>query len=275
MALCLVLGCGEREHPSTSEPQAPYVEQQVEERSFNDWTLEEVRFDEPVSIGNAIDIKIYNDRLFVWDAAPMSIKRYTLDGELDVTYGNGEGQGPGEFEGIFSFAALGTEEVWIVDTEARKVSRFRYDGTFIESVHPDGRPARIEATGKNRFALSRAREPKLFALVNSDGEVLKRFGKVLDVPQERYTLILDGQLYPNPDGGFVWGPRWASYLYSYNANGTLERRIELIDGYPFPVEQMQPNPLQSAPDEWPQRTQSVSVTDDEIFVTVGSEEPLT
>lgn len=54
----------------------------------------------------------------------------------------------------------------------------------------------------------------------------------------------------------------------------LERRIELIDKHPFPIEQLRPNPMQNSLDPWPQRTQAVSVTDDEIFASVASETPL-
>jgi hypothetical protein len=117
-------------------------------------------------------------------------------------------------------------------------------------------------------------EPDLFALLNAEGEVLKRFGKVLDVPQDRYSRILDGQLFPNPDGGFVWAPLYASHLYFYSPDGTLTRRIELIDGHRFPVEKMQPNPLQGTVQRPPQRTRGVSLTDEEIFVFVVSMEPV-
>ena len=122
--------------------------------------------------------------------------------------------------------------------------------------------------------VQRRLEPKLFALFNAEGEVLKRFGKVIDEPQGRYSLILEGQMFPNPDGGFIWAPLYASYLYFYSANGTLERRIELIDGHSFPVEQMQSNRLPSDVERPPQRTRGVSLTDEEIFVSVVSTEPV-
>lgn len=271
-AVLLLAACGKENDTPNAETE--YVEQKVDERTFNDWTLENVGFQLPVSLGSAVFFKIYNDRLFIWDGAYMSVKRYSLDGELEVTYGNGQGQGPGQFQHISSFALRGTEEVWIVDSRVGDISRFRYDGTLVERFRTEFKPYRMTVVSKDRLVVQQMLEPKLFALFNAKGEVLKRFGKVIDVPQDRYALILEGQLYPNPDGGFIWAPLYASYLYFYGPNGTLERRIELIDGHPFPVEKMQPSPLQSDVERPPQRTRGVSLTDEEIFVSVTSTEPV-
>lgn len=255
-------------------PQTEYVEQGADERTFNDWTLENVGFEVPVSLGEAVFHKMYNDRLFVWDGPSMKIKRYSLNGELEATYGNGQGQAPGQFQHISSFAPHGTEEVWIVDDQVQDITRFRYDGTLVDHFRTDFRPYRMTVASKDRFVVQQMLEPKLFALFNAEGEVLKRFGTVLDMPEQSYFQMLEGQLFPNRDEGFIWAPLYASYLYFYSADGTLERRIELIDGHSFPVEEMQPNPLQSDAEHPPQRTRAVSLTDDEIFVNVTSTEPV-
>lgn len=274
-AAILLTACGGENDPPAPNSETEYVEQEVSERTFNDWTLENVGVEVPVSLGNAADLKIYNDRLFVWDADPMSVKRYALNGKWEVTYGNGQGQGPGQLQHLFSFAVRSAEEVWIVDSRVGDLTRFRYDGTLMENIRTESKPARVAVVGEDRLALLRFRQPKLFALLNANGEVLKRFGKVIDEPQDRYTRILGGQLFPDPSGGFVWAPQHASYLYFYSEDGILERRIELIDRHPFPVEHLRPNPMQNSFDPWPQRTQAVSATDEEIFVNVASEEPLT
>ncbi|MFB6097665.1 MAG: hypothetical protein ABEK84_00830 [Salinibacter sp.] len=274
MAVLLLPACGEETNTPTSSSETEYVEQEVSERTFNDWTLENVGFEVPVSLGEAVFFKIYNDRLFVWDGPSMTIKRYSMDGELEATYGNGQGQGPGQFQHISSFAPVGTEEVWIVDSRTKDITRFRYDGTLVDRFRTEFKPYRMTVAGKDRLVVQRMLEPKLFALLNAEGEVLKRFGKVIDEPQDRYSLILEGQMFPNPDGGFIWAPLYASYLYFYSKDGTLERRIELIDGHRFPVEQMQPGPLQSDIEGPPQRTHGVSLTDEEIFVNVTSTEPV-
>jgi hypothetical protein len=270
-ALLLLGACGEKNDTSAPEVKTEYIEQETDERTFNNWTLERIEFDEPVSMGHAISLRIFNDRIFVYDLANMNIKRYSSNGELEAVYGNGRGQGPGQFQNITSFWVREKEEVWIVDSRAHDVSRFRYDGTFIDNFHSESPPERVVALAADRLVLQRVAQPNLFAVVNADGEIRKRFGKVIDVPQDRYTLALDAFVFPDPNGGFVWAPLKASYLFFYNRNTTLECRLELIDGYPFPIDQMQPNPMKTPPDDPPAKTVGVSVTDEEIFVNVYAE----
>jgi hypothetical protein len=273
-ALLLLGACSAENNTPPPDSESEYVEQKVNERTFNDWTLENVGFEVPISLYDPVFFRIYNDQLFIWDGPVMSVKRYALNGEPEVTYGNGRGQGPGQFQHISSFAARGTEEVWIVDSQAGDISRFRYDGLLVDRFPTAFKPYRMTVVSEDRLVVQQRLEPELFALFNAEGEMLKRFGKVLDVPQDRYSRILDGQLFPNPDGGFVWAPLYASYLYFYSPDGTLTRRIELIDGHRFPVEKMQPNPLQGTVQRPPQRTRGVSLTDEEIFVFVVSMEPV-
>mgnify|MGYP002763151361 CR=1 FL=1 len=251
-ALLLLGACSAENNTPPPDSESEYVEQKVNERTFNDWTLENVGFEVPISLYDPVFFRIYNDQLFIWDGPVMSVKRYALNGEPEVTYGNGRGQGPGQFQHISSFAARGTEEVWIVDSQAGDISRFRYDGLLVDRFPTAFKPYRMTVVSEDRLVVQQRLEPELFALFNAEGEMLKRFGKVLDVPQDRYSRILDGQLFPNPDGGFVWAPLYASYLYFYSPDGTLTRRIELIDGHRFPVEKMQPNPLQGTVQRPPQ-----------------------
>lgn len=273
-AVFLLGACSGNDDTSAPDSETEYIDQKVEKRTSGDWNLKNIGFEIPISLGRGLFLKIQNDRLFVWDAPSMTVKRYSMDGEHEVTYGNGEGQGPGQFQHISSFTVQDTGEVWIVDSRAGDITRFRYNGTLVERFRTEFKPLRMAVAGKDRLVVQQMLEPKLFALLNAKGKVLKRFGKVIDEPQDRYSLILSGQMFPNPDGGFIWAPLYASYLYFYGPNGTLERRIELIDGHSFPVEQMQPDPLQTDVERPPQRTHGVSLTDEEIFVSVTSTEPV-
>lgn len=272
VAVLLLAACGKAENPSTPAAEAEYIEQEADERTFNDWTLEEIGFDEPVSIDDISSIRIFNDRIFVSDVASRNVKRYAPSGKLEAVYGEGRGQGPGEFQHVFSFWVRGKEEVWIVDQRGQEVSRFRYDGAFVDSFHPQFPPSRVVAVGEGRLVLQMLSQPELFALLNEKGKVLKRFGTVISKPQERYTLALDAYMYPYPDGGFIWAPIYASYLFFYREDGELERRMELIDGYSFPIDKMQPNPMQMSyrDIQQPKRTLTVSVTEKEIFVNILS-----
>lgn len=247
-----------------------YVEQEVEERTFNDWTLEKVTFEEPVSVGDVMILRLFNNHIFVADRAYREVKRFTLNGELTAVYGNGAGQGPGEFQNLNAFWVQKNGEVWIVDQRANEISRFRPDGKFVESFHPDFPPHQIAALGEDQLVVHMLSQSKVFALLNKEGTVLKRFGTVIDRPQASYTFALDADMYPRPNGGFIWAPRFASYLFFYGADGTLERRIELIDGHPFPIDKMEPNPMRATARDLqrPHRTFGVSVTEEAIFVNI-------
>lgn len=265
-----LLACGENTDTPSSTSEAEYVEQEVEERSFNDWILEDVRFDKSVSIGDVMRLRIFNDRIFVIDRAHFNVKRYAQTGELEAVYGNGQGQAPGQFQNINSFWVDEENGVWIVDLHSQAVSRFQSDGTFVERFRTDFPPHRIAAVRDNRLVFHMLSQPEVFALTDKEGNVLERFGQIIDESQTRYNFALNAQMYPHPDGGFIWAPVFASYLYFYGPGGNLKRRIELIDGHPFPLDEMQPNPMQTTARDiaQPHRTFGVSISDEAIFVNV-------
>jgi len=267
--IVLLGGCGEADAPSVSTAdsattaEAGMIEQTADERTYDDWVLEEVPLEESSSIGRLALLRIPGDQLFVLDGAYWNVKRYGLNGELEAVYGNGRGQGPGEFQTPTSFSVTGKEAVWIADPNAREVSRFRYDdGTFVESFHTEFPPMRVAAVGEDRLAVQTFAQPKLFALVNEKGEVQKRFGNLRD---DLHMSSFDAHVFPRPSGGFVWAPRYASYLFFYDENAELDRRMELIDDHSFP--QTDSGPGGPAPDDRPQKTLNVSVTAEAIFVT--------
>jgi hypothetical protein len=238
------------------------IEQTADERTYDDWTLEEASLEGSPSIGRLAVLRLFGDRLFVLDGPYMNVKRYGLNGELEAVYGNGRGQGPGQFQAITSFWARSKEVVWISDPSAREVYQFRYDGTFVESFHPEFPPMRVTALRKDRLVLQMFAQSKLFALVSKKGEVQKRFG---EISNGAHGMSFGASMFPRPDGGFVWAPYYASYLFFYNENAELDRRMELIDGHQFP--RTDSGPGGAAPDDLPQETLNVSITAETIFVT--------
>lgn len=262
-AVFLLGACGEADAPSVTIAEKKMIDQTADERTYDDWALEETPLEESPSIGRLALLRILGDQLFVLDGAHWNVKRYALNGELEAVYGNGRGQGPGEFQSPTSFSVTGKEAVWIADPNAQEVSRFRYDdGTFVESFHPEFSALRVGAVDEDRLALQMFARPKLFALVDEKGEVQKRFG---EISNGAHGMSFDGSLFPRPSGGFVWVPTYASYLFFYDENADLDRRMELIDGHSFP--QTGSSPGGAAPDDLPHETFNVSVTAETIFVT--------
>lgn len=264
----LLFATEEANNPPASAVEIEVIEQEVNERTLSDWSLQQISFDRPPSIGDIEQLRIFGGKIFVYDVAYMNVKRYSLSGHLEAVYGEGRGQGPGEFQNIFSFWVSGKEAVWVVDSRARTVSRFQYDGNFVDSFHPPFAPMRVATLERDQLVLQMFGQPNLFALVNEEGEVLRRFGKMVTEDQEVHTGLFDAHMFPRPTGGFIWAPINASYLFFYNENAVLERRMELIDAHKFPFERMASNPMQDASDavEQPHRTMAVSVTGENIFV---------
>lgn len=52
--------------------------------------------------------------------------------------------------------------------------------------------------------------------------------------QTRNFMSLDGTLVSLDDGGFVYLPMYASYLYHYDASGMIKKVVQTIDRLPFP-----------------------------------------
>lgn len=262
--ILFVAACGEPEEHVASAEHVETIEQERAERTFNSWSLQPVDFETPPSIGDIEQLRLFDDRIFVYDLAYMNIKRFTLDGDLEAVYGGKRGQGPGEFQNIFSFWVHGGAYVWVVDSMTRTVSCFRYDGTFISSFRPDFAPLRIAVLSPDRLVLQMFGQPELFALVDSSGAVQKRFGSMTEADQSFHTKPFDAHIYPLPDGGFIWAPIYASDLFIYGQDAELQRRIELIDDNRWPTASVQ----DARPEDFkqPQRTMAVSVTGEEIFV---------
>jgi len=260
----LLSACGDPESRTTSTVSAEIIEQESDERAFNSWSLEPVDFETLPSIGDIEQLRVFGDRIFVYDLAHMNVKRFTLAGNLEAVYGEGRGQGPGEFENIFSFWVHGDEYVWVVDSMTRTVSRFQYDGTFLGSFRPEVAPMRVAALSADQLVLQMFGQPELFALVDSAGEVQERFGSMTGANQDFHAGLFDAHMYPRPGGGFIWAPIHASYLFLYNENAELERRMDLIDDNRYPTTPVQDIRMEDL--EQPQRTMAVSIAGGEIFV---------
>lgn len=242
------------------------VDQDINERTYSDWKLVESAIANPPSVGRVEQLRIFGDRIYIYDVADMNIRRYTMSGDLEATYGEGRGQAPGQFQNIFSFWPRGEEDVWIVDSMARTISQFRFDGTYVSSFQPDFPPARIAAVEEDRMAVLTYMQPETFAIINETGDVEKRLGS-FDESISFHSPVFDGHLFPSIDGGFVWAPRFASYLFFFGKDMRLERRVQLIDRHEFPDNQVSMRQNRSAADlDHPQRTMVVSIDREYIFV---------
>jgi len=263
LAVLMVNACGEGKPPSP-DGKVKVIQQNAQERTFTEWSLEKISLEKQPSIGNVEQIRIFNDKVFVYDIGYMNIKKYSTNGKLEVVYGNGIGQGPGQFQNIFSFWVTRGGNIWIVDSQNQKISKFESSGDFENRFHPGFAPMRVaKVSGKNLVVQMFGRE-KLFALINRNGKVIKNFG---ELSGGIHTSYFDAHMFPRPGSGFVWAPVHASYLYFYNEGGEIERGLELIDRHEFPSDELDLDPRPLSGDAEPNhQTLAVSITNDRILV---------
>ena len=178
------------------------------------------------------NIEINGDALFVTDFDDgMRIKRFSLDGQLLNTIGNGRGEGPGELQLAADFH-VADGEVWVADTRARHVSRFTVEGTFLDRFNADSNPLRVTAS-RGRVVLMRMGPAELFQIIDTTGTVARTFGDLVS-NQTKNFMALDGHLVAGPEEGFIYVPKYASYLYYYSTEGELDNVVQTIDRRAFP-----------------------------------------
>jgi hypothetical protein len=176
-------------------------------------------------------VRVFDDELFVLDGGDYKLKRFTLGGELLNRVVEGRGEGPGEVSTPVDFHVEG-DDVWIMDPNPRALHRFKRDGSYIATVKVQEPALRLAKVGKTFFLLSLLGRD-LVLQVDENGEEIRRFGgELLDGVENR--LAAYGHLLPSRDGGIIYVPHYAGFLFYFDAEGGLQKSVTTIDGVPFP-----------------------------------------
>lgn len=178
-----------------------------------------------------VQLRVYQDNLYILDFGDMKLKRFTLQGHLLTTIGEGRGQAPGDLALVSDFVVVDSV-AWLVDSRRKTVSKFSINGSFIDRFIVETFPLRMSFVD-NYIVLMHLGGEELFQITSKSGEVRKNFGSIIS-GQERDFLSLDGLLAPAPHSGFVYVPRYASYLYYYDKAGDMQKIIQTIDRQTFP-----------------------------------------
>ena len=177
--------------------------------------------------------------IFVLDAGDHKVKRFSGEGTLIKSYGNGKGRGPGEFLKPVGFMVDSLGSVWIADTSDRKLVRFHADGTLAESYFFEDDPRGIAMTSRGRLASLSFPDSALFKLydlpVNGNKIVeVKKFGTLVK-NQFFSSIALAGTIGVSPDEDyFVYVGLYGGRMASFSPDGSLRFYVETIDGAPFP-----------------------------------------
>ncbi len=123
------------------------TEQEVQERSWRNVSPRQL-FTLPRSpnilLFNTGSIKVdVAGNIFVADLAALKVLAFDHNGQYIASYGEGEGEGPGELRSVMHIGLAGDTTLFIVDYASRKISYFSKDsGAFIESQTIEGTPIR-------------------------------------------------------------------------------------------------------------------------------------
>jgi len=174
------------------------------ERSFVD-----VSIDRTVTLPATDDVILFNPaavwyledgQIYIWDAGDFRIKAFTDEGRFVGMYGNGRGEGPGQFSVSKTFG-LHADSLFLLDPQFRRLSWFHMDGSIVqtkqfeERVHDytlgsDGTEYRIYVGAELENPYAR--------LTDSSGEITQ--------PQalqgrDVSSIVFDGKLRSTPTQG--------------------------------------------------------------------------
>jgi len=238
------------------------------DRTWIERDLEYVQWEAPVykHLFRPVQVKIHDGEMYISDFGDsMKVKRFSLDGQLLNTIGNGRGEGPGELQLAADFH-VADGEVWVADSRARNVSRFTVDGTFLDRFDADFHPLRVTKS-QGRVVLMRMGPAELFQIIDTTGTVARTFGDLVS-NQTTNFMALNGNLVVGPEEDFIYVPKYASYLYYYSAEGELRNVVQTIDRRAFPSVQKDESGggvRYQAPDP-PVKTLSASVSDGILYL---------
>lgn len=180
---------------------------------------------------NPMQIKFFEDNLFVADFGDMKVKRFSKDGELLATIGKGRGRGPGELLHIVDFHVGKDQKIWIMDGAQLTANSFDMDGNYIDSFTLKFNPLRITVSDGNLLTLGIG-DPYLFKKLDQEGNVKAEFGQLIE-DQMQNPLSLDGWITNIPNNGFVYVPMYASLIYFYGPKDSLFKMSRRPDGLMF------------------------------------------
>ena len=190
--------------------------------------------DQPVFFG-PLRAKVSPDgRLFVVDYGDFKVKEISPEGAVVQTYGNGKGQGPGEFSSLNDMAASDGETVWVSDFSNGRITIFGRDGAILRTLRMTQQPYRIAPLSGDGFAMMLPPgSSQLFGLYDTAGKQKRSFGRYIE-DQAVNSILLDGWLEPDRDGGFAFAGLHASFLVAYDGQGNRRFLVETIAPKPLP-----------------------------------------
>jgi hypothetical protein len=171
---------------------------------------------------------------FVLDWPDNVVKKYTPLGEPAGEFGNGTGQGPGEFLEPSDIAVDDQGRVWVVDPSLGRVTVFNGQGGIDKLIKINFSPMRIAFASDGGFSLLSPMSSEMFRLFDPSGAEGPSLGKLLK-RQEKFGIMLDGWIDSHnsennrKSDSLVFAGYRAGLLVGYNFNGDIKFARWAID----------------------------------------------
>ncbi len=279
IAYCLSVAIGCRDDPPASQPAVPLITQSRTERLWKTPDFTELPGSRTFSGYHLVGPYQYRKQgVYVIDLGDLSVKRIGLDGRLQVVYGRGPGEGPGELQAIQDFYVHPRGDVFIVSGNQRLLSHFTARGEFVaryplEACHPH-RIVGLDVAHLAIWCLHPQQPNPMFLTLTLDAQPTGRFGTLIDASVPMAFFAYEGWMVDRPEGGFVFVSMRASYLYFFDATERLERIIQTIDRLEYPLDRLQASDrITSRALSQPVHQFLLSFTEKAFFVTVGIQQP--
>jgi len=156
--------------------------------------------------------------VYLLDSGDLSIKKFDAAGKFVEAYGQGKGQGPGEFASLTDFAVTPGGDVWAVDASNGRLSVFAPGGRLARTIRLESPPYRLALAADGFAVLYMLSKPVLFGRYDDRNTLRGAFGTFLK-DQGINAMLLDGWVAPDPGGGFIYAARYAGLLAAYDGGG--------------------------------------------------------
>lgn len=191
-------------------------------------------------IQEAMDIKDDAEgNTFIFDWGDFRIKKYSKEGKLLATFGNGKGQNPGEFINPTGFALTKDGQVWVCDPKSR-ITVFNPNGEIIKTLSTRNPAMRIvHGNGQSFVIMTTPRAKYLWESYTDSGEFIKAFGEFIE-DQDQNAISLMGWIADDGSDNFYYAGYYPGILASYTMGGEPRYLMQTIDPKPLPRIQITP-----------------------------------
>lgn len=171
--------------------------------------------------------------VYVFDYGDMRVKSFNPDGTLAGKYGEGRGQGPGEFANPTDLKVDGDGNIWVADPVTSRVTVFNQDGSLQNTYSSDLPPYRIVITdGGYTILKQQPGDNSAFVSFDREGNEVLSFGKIVE-DQAQNSVVVDGHLTASSDSLF-FVPRYAGRLYALTPQGDELYTVDTIEPSDYP-----------------------------------------